>query len=213
MKKKVYRYLFCTAGFCGHAAVLSDTVLDVMRRSVYAALGDGFVGLANSRAVFTNEAFRLAAKNTGRFLLTCIPILLVLSLLVALGIRELCRLTSAEESVSDSVCDPVSDNGSAVAAFAGTQGRVKWNAGGYYRACGLDERQSRLRHLGLLLYLEKSGVSCGALAGRTARCAKGNLRGGVNGWGRQARNTAAHSPALSKTCHLYDHGHCDRQFL
>ncbi len=257
MKRKYTGIYFVLPGFAGMLLFYLIPFLDVMRRSVYAALGDGFVGLANYRAVLTNEAFRLAAKNTGRFLLTCIPILLVLSLLVALGIRELCRLTwlknlylipfvipsattvllwqlllerkgvltrgagdtgavppdVAEESVSDPVCDPVSDNGSAVAAFAGTQGRVKWNAGGYYRACGLDERQSRLWRLGLLLYLEKSGVSCGALAGRTARCAKGNLRGGVNGWGGQARNTAAHSPALSKTCHLYDHGHCDRQFL
>lgn len=93
MKRKYTGIYFVLPGFAGMLLFYLIPFLDVMRRSVYAALGDGFVGLANYRAVFTNEAFRLAAKNTGRFLLTCIPILLVLSLLVALGIRELCRLT------------------------------------------------------------------------------------------------------------------------
>lgn len=93
MKRKYTGIYFVLPGFAGMLLFYLIPFLDVMRRSVYAALGDGFVGLANYRAVLTNEAFRLAAKNTGRFLLTCIPILLVLSLLVALGIRELCRLT------------------------------------------------------------------------------------------------------------------------
>ena len=92
MKRKYTGIYFVLPGFAGMLLFYLIPFLDVMRRSVYAALGDGFVGLANYRAVLTNEAFRLAAKNTGRFLLTCIPILLVISLLVALGIWELCRL-------------------------------------------------------------------------------------------------------------------------
>ncbi len=93
MKRKYTGFYFVLPGFAGVLLFYLVPFLDVMRRSVCAALGDGFVGLANYRTVLTNEAFQLAAKNTGRFLLTCIPCLLALSLLVALGIRELCRLT------------------------------------------------------------------------------------------------------------------------
>lgn len=57
--------------------------LDVVRRSLFSAMGNKFVGLANFASVLTNESFLLAVKNTGRFLLLCIPLLLTLSLLTA----------------------------------------------------------------------------------------------------------------------------------
>lgn len=57
---------------------------DVVRRSFMSAMGGSFVWASNYQTVFSNEAFRLAALNTGRFLLICIPMLLLLSLFVAL---------------------------------------------------------------------------------------------------------------------------------
>ena len=213
MKRKYTGIYFVLPGFAGMLLFYLIPFLDVMRRSVYAALGDGFVGLANYRAVLTNEAFRLAAKNTGRFLLTCIPILLVLSLLVALGIWELCRLTWLKNLYLIPFVIPSATTVLLWQLLLERKGVLNGMLAGITEPVDWMDGSSRLWRLGLLLYLEKSGVSCGALAGRTARCAKGNLRGGVNGWGRQTRNTAAHSSALSKTCHLYDHGHCDRQFL
>lgn len=57
---------------------------DVVRRSFFSAMGGQFVGLKNYLDVFRNEAFQLAAGNTARFTLICIPILLVFSLLLAL---------------------------------------------------------------------------------------------------------------------------------
>ena len=57
--------------------------LDVVRRSLFSAMGNKFVGLENFASVLTNESFFLAVKNTGRFLLLCIPLLLTLSLLTA----------------------------------------------------------------------------------------------------------------------------------
>ncbi|MGI5967034.1 MULTISPECIES: carbohydrate ABC transporter permease [Anaerotruncus] len=58
--------------------------MDVVRRSFTSALGGNFVGLQNYRTVLGNKAFLLAAGNTAKFLAVCMPLLLGLSLLVAL---------------------------------------------------------------------------------------------------------------------------------
>lgn len=62
---------------------------DVVRRSFFSAMGGQFVGFKNYIAVFQNEAFQLAAKNTLLFTLVCIPILLVFSLIMALLVDAL----------------------------------------------------------------------------------------------------------------------------
>ena len=54
--------------------------MDVVKRSFQQAVGSGFVGMENYRMVVENEAFRLAAGNTARFMAVCLPLLLVLSL-------------------------------------------------------------------------------------------------------------------------------------
>ena len=43
---------------------------------LFNAVGSEFVGLENYRGVLENEAFRLAAGNTVRFLIVCLPLLL-----------------------------------------------------------------------------------------------------------------------------------------
>ena len=53
---------------------------DVVRRSFFNAVGSELVGLENYRGVLENEAFRLAAGNTVRFLIVCLPLLLGSSL-------------------------------------------------------------------------------------------------------------------------------------
>ena len=57
---------------------------ETVRRSFCDARGR-FAGFANYRAVLENAAFQLAARNTARFLCSCVPILLAVSLLLALG--------------------------------------------------------------------------------------------------------------------------------
>ena len=52
----------------------------MVRRSFFNAVGSEFVGLENYRGVLENEAFRLAAGNTVRFLIVCLPLLLGSSL-------------------------------------------------------------------------------------------------------------------------------------
>lgn len=56
---------------------------DVVRRSFLTAVTGEFRGLDNYRTIFQNEAFLLAAKNTARFALCCLPVLIGLGLWVA----------------------------------------------------------------------------------------------------------------------------------
>lgn len=65
---------------------------DVLRRSFATALSGQWVGLDNYRKVLENEAFRLAMGNTLRFMLLSLPLLLSLSLLLALVICRIPRL-------------------------------------------------------------------------------------------------------------------------
>lgn len=65
---------------------------DVVRRSFFSAMGDSFVGLENYRTIFANESLRLAVGNTVRFILVCIPLLLLLSLGAALTLYRMKRL-------------------------------------------------------------------------------------------------------------------------
>ena len=56
---------------------------DVVRRSFLKASGSGFAGFKNYRQVLSNQAFKMAANNTIRFVLVCLPLLLLLSLGIA----------------------------------------------------------------------------------------------------------------------------------
>lgn len=60
---------------------------DAVRRSFCEPMSGDFVGLVNYEAVLRNEAFQLAVGNTFRFVLLCIPLLVVFSLFIALMLR------------------------------------------------------------------------------------------------------------------------------
>lgn len=51
-----------------------------MRRSFFGAMSGKFVGISNYITIFTNDAFKLASYNTFKFIAICIPLLVVLSL-------------------------------------------------------------------------------------------------------------------------------------
>lgn len=91
MKRKQERtaYLFLLPSLLGTVVFVLFPFLDVIRRSFLQATGSGFVGLDNYREVFQNEAFQRAVCNTGRFLLFCIPLLLLLSFVLAVWIYHL----------------------------------------------------------------------------------------------------------------------------
>lgn len=81
--------LFLIPGFSGIAVFYLIPFGDVVRRSFVQASGGRFCGAANYQTVFANTAFRLAAKNTVRFVLVCLPLLLLLSLFLALLVNGL----------------------------------------------------------------------------------------------------------------------------
>ena len=60
---------------------------DTVRRSFYDVRGRNFIGLDGYASVLNNSAFQLAAGNTAKFIAICIPLLLVVSLVIALLVR------------------------------------------------------------------------------------------------------------------------------
>lgn len=86
MKKRRYQWrgiLFILPSFTGVCLFWIIPYADVIRRSFFSAVSGTFAGWKNYAAIFSNQAFLLAAKNTLRFFCVCIPILVSLSLLVA----------------------------------------------------------------------------------------------------------------------------------
>lgn len=81
-------WLFLAPSLCGTTLFVLLPFAETLRRSVTDPLGKAFVGAANYRAVLGNEAFRLAAANTLRFISVCVPLLLAGSLLVSLVLRS-----------------------------------------------------------------------------------------------------------------------------
>lgn len=74
---------FLLPGFCGVAFFSLLPFMDVIRRSFVQAVSGRFCGLENYRIVLHNRAFLLAVKNTLRFLLVCLLLLLGISLVLA----------------------------------------------------------------------------------------------------------------------------------
>ncbi|MCC8137888.1 MAG: sugar ABC transporter permease [Clostridiales bacterium] len=89
-QKRWKGYLWILPSLFGTIIFYCVPLMDVIRRSVTENAGSAFVGLKNFQTVFNNTAFQLAAKNTLRFIAVCIPLLLSLSLLLAVVIVR-CR--------------------------------------------------------------------------------------------------------------------------
>lgn len=77
-------WLFLAPSLAGVAVFTGIPFLDVVKRSFQDVMGTQFVGWKNYQAVAENDAFRLAAANTLRFLAVCIPLLLAVSFGAAL---------------------------------------------------------------------------------------------------------------------------------
>ena len=63
--------------------------LDVFKRSFTTAVTGQFNGIENYKTIFTNQAFLLAVKNTFRFTIVCIPLLVVTGLVIAMPLSKL----------------------------------------------------------------------------------------------------------------------------
>ena len=88
-RKRLAGISFLLPGLCGVAVFYLIPFLDVIRRSFVQMASGSFCGLQNYKMVVENDAFRLAAQNTLRFVLVCLPLLLILSLVLAFLVNEL----------------------------------------------------------------------------------------------------------------------------
>lgn len=88
-KEAGWAYAFLLPSLMGTAVFIVIPYADVIRRSFSNGIGAEFVGFNNYIQVFKNTTFRLAIWNTCRFLIVCIPLLLVLSLFIAVLVGRL----------------------------------------------------------------------------------------------------------------------------
>lgn len=88
---KCKNLLFLLPSLIGVLIFVLIPFIDVIIRSFQNEVLRDFVGLDNYKEVFNNIAFRLAAKNTLRFVLICIPLLLFFSLIIAVFIQRIYR--------------------------------------------------------------------------------------------------------------------------
>ena len=82
-------YLFLLPSLAGTAVFVLLPYVDVVRRSFFEAAGGRFVAMQNYVTVVGNSAFRLASFNTLRFLVICVPLLVLVSLFCSMLIAGL----------------------------------------------------------------------------------------------------------------------------
>jgi len=66
--------------------------LDVFRRAFFNTTGSRFVGVENFLEIFENDAFKLALLNSMKFIIVCIPLLLITSFAIAVFLYSRPRL-------------------------------------------------------------------------------------------------------------------------
>ena len=82
-------FLFLSPSLIGVLIFVLVPFLDVVGRSFRTVVTDRFVGFQNYGTIFGNMAFRLAVKNTFRFTIVCIPMLVVIGLMIALPVSKM----------------------------------------------------------------------------------------------------------------------------
>lgn len=82
-------FLFIAPSFLGVLIFVLIPFLDVFKRSFTTAVTNQFNGIQNYKTIFTNQAFILAVKNTFRFTIVCIPLLVVIGLIIAMPLSKL----------------------------------------------------------------------------------------------------------------------------
>ncbi len=83
-RNMMYGFAFVAPSLAGCLLFVVVPFVDALSRSFRQGLDGGFAGFAHYAEIFTNPAFQQAAFNTARFIGLCVPILLVLSLGLAL---------------------------------------------------------------------------------------------------------------------------------
>ena len=88
-REGLYALAFIAPSLIGISIFFLIPFIDTIRRSFYDVRGVNFIGLQSYASVLNNAAFRLAAVNTVKFVAVCIPLLMVISLGIALMLRSI----------------------------------------------------------------------------------------------------------------------------
>lgn len=94
-KSKSYKHgigtilLFLAPSLLGVGVFVLVPFVDTVRRSFFTAIGGRFVGVDNYLSVFQSPSFQIAAGNTARFVAICVPLLIAISMLMAILVRRL----------------------------------------------------------------------------------------------------------------------------
>lgn len=87
IKQSMVWWAFLLPNLLGVLCFTLLPMLQVLLRSFQSAFGDRWMGFQNYMAVLKNPAFQIAVSNTVRFTLVCVPLLVALSLALALAVR------------------------------------------------------------------------------------------------------------------------------
>lgn len=82
-RRRLVFFPFLLPSLAGVTLFVLLPFLDVVNRSFRTAVTGEFMGIKNYSVIFHNQAFLLAVKNTARFTVVCIPLLVLVGLLVA----------------------------------------------------------------------------------------------------------------------------------
>lgn len=82
-------FWFLLPSFLGVSVFVLIPFLDVIRRSFLTAVTEEWAGLHNYQIIFANQAFQLAVKNTVRFTLVCLPLLIGSGLFLSVQLSRL----------------------------------------------------------------------------------------------------------------------------
>lgn len=91
--------LFLLPSAVGLLVFFALPMLDTVQRSFMNDAGTAFAGFGNYAEVVQNEAFRLATFNTLKFMGICVPLLLVVSLALAIFLSKLTPFRKVMRSV------------------------------------------------------------------------------------------------------------------
>ncbi len=90
--KNIACLYFLLPSFLGVIVFVLAPFADVCRRSLTTAVTEEFRGIDNYKLVFENKAFWLAAGNTAKFVLVCLPLLIGLGLIIACFLSRFTRV-------------------------------------------------------------------------------------------------------------------------
>ena len=90
--KNIACLYFLLPSFLGVIVFVLAPFADVCRRSLTTAMTGEFRGIDNYKQVFENKAFWLAAGNTAKFVLVCLPLLIGLGLIIACFLSRFTRI-------------------------------------------------------------------------------------------------------------------------